>query len=374
MGKHLVLAGAGHAHLKTLRRIDNFVARGHRVTVVSPSGHHYYSGMGPGLLGGTYHPREIRFNVRKMTEDRGGQFIEARVLSLTPERRVLHLASGEELPYDVVSFNTGSSVDLTHLKPSGEGIVAVKPIEHLLAARAAIQRKLLLRPLQLLVVGGGPAAVEIAGNLHRLVHTCRGAANLSLVAGTRLLATWPERARTLALNSLRQRGICVLEAIHVREIREGWAKLSNGHRLPFDFLFAATGISPTPLFSRSGLGTDPAGGLLVNRFLQSVSNPEIFGGGDCICYEPSPLAKVGVYAVRQNPILAHNLLGALEKTPLRAFSPQKEYLLILNLGNGRGILRRGNRTLEGPVVFRLKDWIDRRFMNRYQVSDERSGS
>jgi NADH dehydrogenase FAD-containing subunit len=53
MSKHLILPGDGHAHLMALAALDRFVSRGHRVTVVQPSPHHYYSGMGPGMLGGT---------------------------------------------------------------------------------------------------------------------------------------------------------------------------------------------------------------------------------------------------------------------------------------------------------------------------------
>jgi NADH dehydrogenase FAD-containing subunit len=80
-----------------------------------------------------------------------------------------------------------------------------------------------------------------------------------------------------------------------------------------------------------------------------------------------------VFAVRQNPILYHNLMAALEDEAMRHFVPQKMVLLILNLGNGRGILQRGRLVLDGRWPFFLKDWIDRRFMARFQVSGERSG-
>ncbi len=53
------------------------------------------------------------------------------------------------------------------------------------------------------------------------------------------------------------------------------------------------------------------------------------------------LDKVGVYAVRQNPILYGNLMAALEGGPMKKFEPQKVYLLIFNLGNGTGILYEG---------------------------------
>ena len=55
----------------------------------------------------------------------------------------------------------------------------------------------------------------------------------------------------------------------------------------------------------------PDGGLRVNEYLQSVDHPEVFGGGDCIYFEDRPMDKVGVYAVRENPVLYHNLKAAL---------------------------------------------------------------
>ncbi len=75
---------------------------------------------------------------------------------------------------------------------------------------------------------------------------------------------------------------------------------------------------------------------MVNRFLQSTTHPEIFGGGDCIYFQKSPMDKVGVYAVRENPVLFHNLLAGMEGGNLQPFDPGGNYLLIFNLGDGEG--------------------------------------
>lgn len=48
MGKHLVVVGAGQAHLTVLKNLQSFTNSGHKVTVVSSSSFHYYSGMGDG--------------------------------------------------------------------------------------------------------------------------------------------------------------------------------------------------------------------------------------------------------------------------------------------------------------------------------------
>jgi NADH dehydrogenase FAD-containing subunit len=120
----------------------------------------------------------------------------------------------------------------------------------------------------------------------------------------------------------------------------------------------------------SGLPTAVDGGLLVNSYLQSVAYPNIFGGGDCISLEGHSLAKVGVYAVRENPLLYHNLLSALEGGKMMTFKPQKYFLLIFNMGDGQGIFWKKNWVWEGRLAFLLKDYIDRRFMRNFQVSGE----
>jgi hypothetical protein len=80
---------------------------------------------------------------------------------------------------------------------------------------------------------------------------------------------------------------------------------------------------------------------------------------------PRPLDKVGVHAVRQGPVLRHNLLAALEGRPLKAFKPKSAYMLILNLGDGRGLLLYRSLALHGKLIFWLKDRIDRRFVKRF---------
>ena len=158
MGKHLVLVGGGHAHLSVLTRLDRFTQDGGRATVISRSAYHYYSGMGPGLLSGEYAPRDLRFNVRRMTEDRGGRFVEDAVVRVDPVQRRLYRQRGAPIPYDVVSFNTGSGVAFDAPRDPGiRSVFPVKPIENLLAVREAVRRRLKDGPLTLCVAGGGPA-------------------------------------------------------------------------------------------------------------------------------------------------------------------------------------------------------------------------
>jgi hypothetical protein len=78
------------------------------------------------------------------------------------------------------------------------------------------------------------------------------------------------------------------------------------------------------------------------------------------------LDKVGVYAVRQNPVLYTNLMAALDDKPLQPFDPGGDYLLIFNMGGGVGVLRKRWLLLNGRLAFIIKDYIDRKFMKKFQ--------
>lgn len=371
MMKHIVLAGGGHAHLTTLLRIQSLIGQGHRVTLISPSPYHYYSGMGPGMLAGIYRPQEIRFNIKKAAEDRSTAFVCGTVVRIVPKERVLHLDSGEQVNYDIVSFNIGSKVPMDLTTGSMECVFPVKPIENLLRARERILGLGKEDKPSLIVVGGGPASLELSGSLWRLVHDQGGDGRIRVLAGRRFLARFPERVRRLAMRSLESRDIEIVEGSYVQEVNPGRAILKDGREFQFDLGLLALGIKPPDLFKDSGLPTGQDGGMLVNRYLQSVAYPEIFGGGDCISFQEQPLDKVGVYAVRQNPILYQNISQAAAGGELSAFRPGESYMLIFNLGDGRGIYWRRNWIMEGKLAFALKDWIDRRFMRKFQVSGER---
>jgi len=360
--------------MTSLKNLGYFTSRGHRVTLISASPYHYYSGMGPGMLSGIYHPREARFHVKKLAEDRGAAFINAGAFRVDPYKRLLFLDSGEEVHYDVVSFNTGSDVPTGLLTATpDERLFPVKPVINLLKARQAILKAIRDddRILHFIIVGGGPAGVEVSANLLRLLRENRGKGEITLIAASNLLDGAPGKARRLAVESLVQRGVRIIEGRPVKAIEKRMVHFTDGERIPMDFAFIAIGIRPSGIFRASGLPTGADGGLLVNTRLQSAAHPDMFGGGDCISLEGHPLAKVGVYAVRENPILFHNLAAALDGGAMKTFTPQSHFLLIFNMGNGRGIYWKRNWVWEGRLAFLLKDYIDRRFMKTFQISGER---
>lgn len=367
MNKKLVLAGGGHAHMVTLANLHAFVEKGVAVTVVQPSEYHYYSGMGPGMLGGTYSPDDIRFATRHVVEKQGGAFVKDRVLRVDPSEKTLYLASGAPLKYDVVSFNVGSHIPENLVRHGSADLFLVKPIEKLMEARNRIIALAAQKATTVGVVGGGPSAVEISGNIWGLARKhCANPVTVKIFSGRRLISRAPEKVGRRAEKSLSKRGIQIFPNSYIQEIDNTRIVLKDGRSEALDIVFLAVGVNPSDIFKKSGLPTGPDGGLMVNPYLQCTQYPDIFGGGDCIYFENRPLDKVGVYAVRQNPVLYNNLMARLEGKELAAFSPGGDYLLIYNLGDGTGIFYKWSFMFGGRLAFFIKDAIDRKFMKKFQ--------
>ncbi|THB78845.1 MAG: pyridine nucleotide-disulfide oxidoreductase [Desulfobacteraceae bacterium] len=371
MGRKLVLVGGGHAHMVTLANLDHFVEKGHEVTVVGPSEYHYYSGMGPGMLGRTYSPDDIRFATRFLVEKKGARFLKDKVTHINPDAKTVHLESGNSLAYDVLSFNAGSYVPRDRIRGDDANIFSVKPIERLMQAQEKLLDLMSQKEIIVSIIGGGPSSAEIAGNvwqLSRQAHT--HAPQIQVFAGKKFMTRFPESVRSRILNILKKRDIIFHEGAYVDQVTDSTVTLENGRTYNTDFTFLALGVKPSTIFERSGLPTGPDKGLLVNSFLQSTRYPDIFGGGDCIHFKEQPLDKVGVYAVRQNPVLYHNLMARLENRSLMPFDPGPDYLLIFNVGGSKGVLKKHGLVFGGRLAFKIKDYIDVKFMKKFQAYEQ----
>jgi NADH dehydrogenase FAD-containing subunit len=371
MKRHLVLVGGGHAHMVTLGNLHAIIDKGHKVTVIGPSRYHYYSGMGPGMLSRTYAPDDIRFATEHVVSKQGGNFILDKVVRINPQAKSVLLESGNSITYDVLSLNAGSYVPWNMVTGDQSDIFTVKPIETLLAAQERILELTAQKHITVGIVGGGPSSLEIAGNIWKLAKDYgKFQPTIQIFAGSEFMSRFSGKIRKLAYRSLQNRNIEIIEHDYAKEISSGMVTLESGKGYAVDIVFLAVGVKPSTIFKDSGLPTGADGGLLVNKFLQSVAFPEIFGGGDCIYFQDKPLDKVGVYAVRQNPVLFHNLMASLEGGELQEFDPGGSYLLIFNLGDGKGILGKNSLIFDGRLAFMIKDYIDRKFMRKFQALEK----
>jgi selenide,water dikinase len=170
--------------------------------------------------------------------------------------------------------------------------------------------------------------------------------------------------------SARARGIAIRVGAPVAAVWPDAIELVDGERVGYDALVWVAGAASLPLFREAGVTTDGRGFATVRPTLQLQAHDDVFAVGDCAHLAANPLPKAGVYAVRQGPVLVRNLRARLTGGRLAPYRPQRDFLALLNTGDGRAIGAKWGRSFEGRAVFALKDWIDRRFMRRFQVLGE----
>jgi NADH dehydrogenase FAD-containing subunit len=323
------------------------------------------------MLGNTYTPDDIRFATDKVVTSHGGEFILDSVKKIFPDEKLVFLEQGDPVQYDVLSFNAGSYVPWDQVQGEKTDIFSVKPIETLMLAQARILELINEREITVGIVGGGPSSLEVATNVWQLARDKgKHRPKITVFAGSELMKRFHEKIRKMAYKALSTRNIKIVENDYSKGVQTGSIKLESGSIHEADIIFLAVGVKPSPIIRKSGLPVGPDGGLLVNKYLQSTEYLEIFGGGDCIYFQDKPLDKVGVYAVRENPVLYHNLMASLDGGTLQPFDPGGPYLLIFNIGGGKGILGKNSIMFDGWLAFWIKDYIDRKFMREFQEMEK----
>lgn len=365
--RHLVLAGAGHSHLKILSHVCEYAARGCQVTLISPD-MFWYSGMGPGILSETYCSEENRVDTAMLVTQKGGTFIRDRVCRIDAAARTVTLSGGRKVPYDLMSVNVGSEIPSSTIEGAETFGWPVKPIANLTRLHDAVCRSLANgRRARIVVAGGGAAGCEVALNLSHLLRKHGAQREIRIVAsGAALLEKEGIKASRQIAREMARLGIEIFLRRKASRVGANEVHLDDGSVFACDFAVLATGVRPPSLFRGSGLATASDGSLLVNPFLQSVVAPEILGAGDCIGFESGPPPRVGVYAVRESEVLHHNLCASLDGRKLRRFRPPNHYLLILNLGDGRGLFLWRNWACSARWAFHLKNFLDCRFVRKYR--------
>jgi NADH dehydrogenase FAD-containing subunit len=365
----IVLLGAGHAHAGVLLGAGRLARRGHEVVLVAP-GDFWYSGLATGVLGGRHAAEADRVDVGRLAASRGVRWLRGRAVAIEAAARRVRLEDGATLDWDALSLDVGSEVGCD-VPGAAEHAVPVKPIAGLAALAGRLARAWpAAGPRALVVVGAGASGTEVAANLAALARRCGASARITVVGrDARLLPAMPPGAGAWAARALARRGIALRLGAAAVGVDADAVHLATGERLRHDLVLWATGLRAPSLAAASELPVDAAGAVRVDEHLAVLGHPRVFGGGDCIAYAPRALPKIGVYAVREAPILLHNLAAAAAGGRRRPFRPQRRALLILNLGDGTALAVRGRWWWHGRTALWLKDRIDTRWLARLRWPD-----
>ncbi len=355
----LVLLGAGHAHVEVLRRFALRPERGVRLTLITREPHTPYSGMLPGLIRREYSFDQAHIDLGPLAAAAGARLIVAEAIAIDLACRTVAVSARPDIGFDLLSIDVGGVPAM----PDGGG-TSVKPIGQFLDRLASLEETL-SSGARLAVVGGGPGGTELALALARRLGT---RIRLVLVTATaEPVAEAPRRARAVARAALVEAGVEIVCGVTAGALTNGRLALSDGSFLEVSAALWATNVVGPDFLAESRLACDAAGCARVAPSLRSLSHAAVFAAGDCAAMEAAPRPKAGVWAVRAGVVLAENLRRSVRGQPLKAWRPQREGLVIMGLGEGRGLAWRNGVALWGRPIWRWKDWIDRNWMRRFSL-------
>jgi len=367
LSRDLVLVGGGHTHALVLRRWGMKPLPGARLTLIDPGACATYTGMLPGFVAGHYTLREIEIDLVRLARFAGARIIFDNATGLDREARLVHLAGRPPVRYDIASFDIGATAALPGIGGFDDFAHSVKPMGPFAAAWQAFveDRQARPAPARCIVIGGGVAGVELAlAMAHRLRAAGLPDSQVNLIeAGRNILAAAHAGTRRRLIAACGKLGVGIQTGTSIVHLRQGAAELSDGRTLAADFIVSAAGARAHDWIARTGLAhTD--GFINVGADLRTLDDPDVFAVGDCAHLTHAPRPKAGVFAVREAPVLLHNLKAALSGAPLTAYNPQADYLKLISMGDKTAVGHKHFLALAGRRVWSLKDHIDRTFMAR----------
>lgn len=373
----IVLVGGGHSHVEVIRRFGLLPQPGVRLTVICTDAQTPYSGMLPGYVAGHYGAEDIHIDLPRLADWAGVRFVQDAVVDIDRQARTVRCASGLDMRYDYLSLNIGSAPCLGDAAAADAQAVPVKPIRNFRRRWLDLLQRVCTRrepTTTIAVVGAGAGGVELLLAMqYRLRAEIRangrqpGLLRFHLfTSSAQILPTHSARVRERFMRALAARGVVLHVGAEVGRVSGGHIETCNGVCVDADEIVWVTHAAGAPWLRETGLALDSDGFVEVEDSLCTVSDERIFAAGDVASLVSGPLAKAGVFAVRQGPVLAENLRRAALGRPLLRYRPQRRWLALITTGDRYAVASWGPLGVAGRWVWRWKDAIDRRFMARYR--------
>lgn len=322
-----------------------------------------YSGRVPAYIAGEIDRSALEIDVRPLARRAGAAVVVAAMKGIDRDRGRVLLEGRAPVAFDLCSVNIGSTVAGGGAPGVREYGLPSRPIGRFVAEVDRWLEEVEEDPT-VAVVGGGAAGTELVLSVGARLQRRGLTPKMVLVRQSPM--SGPLGAAVDRV--LQERGIEVHDGQRAEEVTAQGLRLTGGTEIAADKVIWATGGASHGLMQAAGFPCTEAGFVRVHPTLQTLGDPRVFAVGDAAVIEgESWVPKAGVYAVRQGPFLAQNLEAALSGRPLTAYSPQKDFLALLNLGDGRALGSKWGATMKGRWVRQLKGRIDEAFMEKFQL-------
>jgi NADH dehydrogenase len=311
----IVIVGAGFGGLAVAQGLERAPVE---LTLVDRQNHHLFQPLLYQVATAGLSPADIAWPVRHLMRHQANtRVLMGEVLAVDPERKVVMLAAGP-VAYDMLVLATGAS----HGYFGREEWAAHAPGLKTLDDATAIRRRLLLaferaemasnpeeaaRLLTVVIVGGGPTGVELAGAVAELARRAlvrdfriidpRQTRVLLIEAGPRLLANFPEVLSRYTQRALERLGVEVRLGRTVTHCDAGGVRLGEEAIRAGTVLWAA-GVTASPAARWLGVEPDRAGRVAVTADLRVPGHPDVWVIGDtALATNPDGAPQPGIAPV-----------------------------------------------------------------------------
>ena len=293
----VVLVGAGYAGLECAK---SFKGKPVQVLLVDRQNHHLFQPLLYQVASAGLAAPEIAHPIRSVffNQDNVEVFMDE-VLSIDLEKRILRTAGREET-YDFLVLAMGVKTGYFGHKEWEEHARGLKSLDDATAMRRDIlyaferaeacddpaERE---RLMKIVVIGGGPTGVELAGAFAELAnHVLRrdfkqintGEAKIHLIeAQDRLLTMYDQSLSDYTRETLEGMGVTVHLNCPVADLKEGEVVLSD-HTIQAENIVWAAGVEAPSITRSLGVEVDRGGRIVVGSDLSIPGHPEVFAVGD----------------------------------------------------------------------------------------------
>lgn len=331
----VIVVGGGFSGLNF---VDHLSARAYDVTLVDKNNFNYFTPLLYQVATGFLEPSNISYPLRKVVNTKGFNFRQGELLSIDSADNNIKLTDGAELDYDILVIAAGTKTNFFGNAAMRERAFELKEIADALAMRNAFIRVLerasvetdpeaRKRLLTIVIAGGGPTGVEVAGMLAEMNQRIVGADYPELKedrleihvvdGGPHLLAPMSDKSHRAALDILTGLGVHV----HLNELvtlYEGETVfLSGGIRIGASTLIWSAGVVAHAFAGIAEEAITKGGRLLTDAFNKVVRHDNIYAIGDISIQLTDPAypnghPQLAQPAIQQGKTLARNL-NALAK-------------------------------------------------------------
>ncbi|MEW6496310.1 MAG: NAD(P)/FAD-dependent oxidoreductase [Cyanobacteriota bacterium] len=333
----VVIVGAGFGGLKAARVLAR---SGVDILLIDRNNYHTFIPLLYQVAAAELKPEQIAYPVRKVFRKMpNARFLRAEVKQVDFQSQVVE-TDGPAIPYDFLVLATGSQVQYLGVPGAKEYALTMNTLEEAVALRNhilwcfeqavrendPIQRQQLLT---LVIVGGGPTGVELAGALIELIQgplvkdyptlNIQQVRVILLQAGDRLLADLPQRLGEYTQKQLRNRGVKVHLQSKVSKVTPETVYLQDGTAIFAKTIIWVAGVEATVPPPAGKLSPAAKQQVAVLPTLQLPKHPQVYVIGDSAYLEDNgqPLPSVAPVAIQQGEAVAQNI-----KRQLRDLLPQ----------------------------------------------------